>query len=136
MLFPARPTVHSEEERHPMFRVLGPISWEMREDSLRHCTYCGSLHPEDLLRLVDHGARVSGCDWKYGWPHKFYVTTEGDQGIRGLFAKWYNVHIRDEGFDNEARGVLLAKLELHSGIQFFLDGERLAYRAPYLGYQR
>jgi hypothetical protein len=39
----------------------------------RTCDYCGSIHPEDLIRLVRSGATVRGSDWKYGWPHKFYV---------------------------------------------------------------
>jgi hypothetical protein len=40
----------------------------------RSCWYCGSMHPEDLHRfLVDGTATMHGCDWKYGWPHKFYV---------------------------------------------------------------
>jgi hypothetical protein len=39
----------------------------------RTCSYCGSMHPEDLLNAVRAGATLGGADWKYGWPHKFYV---------------------------------------------------------------
>ena len=65
----------------------------------RTCGYCGSIYPEDLFnalsrprrlgpcaarvepddlpgrRFIRHTCRVSlgGADWKYGWPHKFYV---------------------------------------------------------------
>lgn len=39
----------------------------------RKCSYCGSIHPEDLVTLLRNGARLEGADWKYGWPHKFYV---------------------------------------------------------------
>lgn len=40
----------------------------------RSCSYCGSIHPEDLITLLAGGATMHGADWKYGWPHKFYVT--------------------------------------------------------------
>lgn len=40
----------------------------------RHCSYCGSLHPEDLLNVLEAGARLELADMKYGWPHKFYVS--------------------------------------------------------------
>jgi hypothetical protein len=62
----------------------------------RACSYCGSIHPEDLWMLLTghrllteaeqakYGTRyclltdrpevkLGGSDWKYGWPHKFYV---------------------------------------------------------------
>lgn len=42
----------------------------------RTCSYCGSIHPEDLYKLLTDGpptVRMHGADWKYGWPHKFYV---------------------------------------------------------------
>jgi hypothetical protein len=31
------------------------------------------MHPEDLLTAIEGGAQVGGSDWKYGWPHKFYI---------------------------------------------------------------
>jgi DNA repair exonuclease SbcCD ATPase subunit len=55
-----------------------------RED--RSCSYCGSLKVSDAIsRLKTEGTRFSGADWKYGWPHKFYI---GDK-------KFYNVHLAD-----------------------------------------
>lgn len=39
----------------------------------RTCGYCGSIHPEDLLGFLGQGAQLESSDWKYGWPHKFYV---------------------------------------------------------------
>lgn len=77
-----------------------------REQTFRTCSYCGSMHPEDLYRhltswrapdlddverelstpkddlpaivkdaLRDAAIRgpLGGSDWKYGWPHKFYI---------------------------------------------------------------
>jgi hypothetical protein len=48
--------------------------WEARDRGFRTCNYCGSIHPEDLLRVLQAGATLETADWKYGWPHKFYVS--------------------------------------------------------------
>lgn len=49
--------------------------WSWREPSrgehYRTCSYCGSIHPEDLAAEPDWQAEWA--DPKYGWPHKFYV---------------------------------------------------------------
>lgn len=37
------------------------------------CNYCGSMHQEFLLEALENGAKLDHTDWKYGWPHKFYV---------------------------------------------------------------
>lgn len=42
-----------------------------RGEHFRRCSYCGSMHPEDLVNTP--GCRVDWADQKYGWPHKFYV---------------------------------------------------------------
>lgn len=40
------------------------------------------MHPEDLFNFLTQGnAQLKGSDWKYGWPHKFYV-----EGIPNLAA--------------------------------------------------
>lgn len=41
----------------------------------RTCTYDGSIHPDDLLAYLTpgRGVTLNEADWKYGWPHKFYV---------------------------------------------------------------
>jgi hypothetical protein len=41
---------------------------------LRGCSYCGSMHPADLAEAIRAGATVSWADFKYGWPHKLYVS--------------------------------------------------------------
>lgn len=40
---------------------------------LRSCSYCGSMHPADLAAAIKAGAKGSWADFKYGWPHKWYV---------------------------------------------------------------
>lgn len=69
---------HGDVSQGGVFKFDSP-RWETRErepyiDGFRHCSYCGSLHPEDLITALKAGATMHGSDWKYGWPHKFYVT--------------------------------------------------------------
>ena len=77
LTWPERPTCHGNAPtyqpegcawREPHNRAGGPYV-----ETFRTCSYCGSIHPEDLLRAVNSGATLGGSDWKYGWPHKFYV---------------------------------------------------------------
>lgn len=39
---------------------------------LKHCAYCGSMHPADVAEAIRAGAQGSWADRKYGWPHKAY----------------------------------------------------------------
>jgi hypothetical protein len=97
------------------------IEWQERTDrgqTFRHCSYCGSLHPEDILKIFELGGKLEGSDWKYGWAHKYYVevpnpevgkervvgsqpgpnnTREPIMGIEGstYTLKWYNEHLKD-----------------------------------------
>jgi hypothetical protein len=75
--WPERPTCHGERSRYTQHEVVwrppydgggGPYYYDWRT-----CSYCGSIHPEDLLRVLLAGARMHSADWKYGWPHKFYL---------------------------------------------------------------
>ena len=124
MKWPDAPTCHSDTRG-------SPLTWlGAGERPFRSCSWCGSVHPEDLLTLLGGGAELSGADWKYGWPHKFYVSAKGTGGT-----KWYNHHIADKGFDDEARTALLTAL-CGSGIRFFLKDGKINYSAPKVGYQR
>ena len=51
----------------------GGWRWEdgRRGEHFRRCSFCGSVHPEDLA--TEPAWRVEWADRKYGWPHKFYV---------------------------------------------------------------
>lgn len=44
---------------------------ERRGEHFRRCSYCGSIHPDDLV--AEPSWRAEWADQKYGWPHKFYV---------------------------------------------------------------
>jgi hypothetical protein len=129
----------------------------------RSCGYDGSMHPEDLYNFMLKGATAHGADWKYGWPHKFYIdnipnplagkdvcmgTTSGvdvdghaysnpllGKGPEHTHAKFYNEHI-DEITDSEAFTLFTDLLWKQTGIMFYRDGEgKLMYRAPRYDYQ-
>lgn len=135
--WPERPLVHDRERaaRNPDLA----IEWKDR-DGYRACAWCGSMHFADLFELLDSGpqARVSGSDWKYGWPHKFYVHAPG------LHAKVYTEHLLE--LDQPVFDYAAARLLQATGVEFFVepaDGwpaevsqRRMKYRAPYHGYQR
>lgn len=162
MIFPEKPTCHDRARRFGP----EPVVWRAPRvdkeygirEPFRRCSYCGSIHPEDLIRLLGEGAELHGADWKYGWPHKFYIegipnkTTElvakvgstHKNGVetptlgkpsRDCHVKWYNEHIADAGFDNEARSALLSVLE-SSGIVFSMKDGELLYRSPMHGHQK
>jgi hypothetical protein len=78
--WPVRPTCHDGDFQAQRF---GNVVWRPKGEKLhptndpvmafRTCSYCGSIHPEDLIEALRAGASLGGADWKYGWPHKFYV---------------------------------------------------------------
>lgn len=134
MIWPPAPTCHANE------REASGAEWKTWDTTharsgLRTCWYCGCIHPADLILLLDTGARMHGADWKYGWPHKFYVVDLPKR--QGGQERWYNQHLLDDGYSTEARDQLLVYLERHAGIAFCIDADgRLAYQAPSYGYQR
>lgn len=79
-------TRHTPAWRARLESVIGRIlpQWDSRLDALYgppdpgipQCTYCGSIMPEDFVRLIQDPAtiRTEVADWKYGWPHKIYLT--------------------------------------------------------------
>lgn len=60
------------ETKDGLFRY-GPWEWaEPRKgEHFRRCSYCGSIHPNDLA--MEEFWKAEWADRKYGWPHKFYV---------------------------------------------------------------
>lgn len=99
------------------------------ESPFRTCNYCGSAHPHDLKKLVAGGAQMGGSDWKYGYPHKFYVYLPG-----GKMTKFYSIHLKDlEGQDFEDMCKFVFE---QTDIQFGRDEKGFKYSAPVAGYQR
>jgi hypothetical protein len=58
-----------------------------------HCDYCGSMSPKQAITLLQApGTEFSGSDWKYGWPHKFYIH---NKSLSITFGKFYSNHINE-----------------------------------------
>lgn len=171
-MFPERPTCHDQDyygRRLYGDQITEKVFWrppdltaEPYAYPYRTCSFCGCIHPEDLLKVLAEGATLHGSDWKYGWPHKFYVegipnpnagrqvriggkswTENGvdhredimDEAPEHTTGKWYNVHLEDlspEAFDKFA-----PVLSEASGIEWILDPEKgICYRAPHRGFQK
>lgn len=142
MQFPERPTCHADGWPTPSSDLVWRPPTPDRPpygNPYRTCSYCGSLHPEDLLNAIKAGGiKLDLADLKYGWPHKFYVEgipnpLAGQQVKCGsnadgspmmgpapaeAFAKFYNDHLLDEGYDEEAKAALFAAIRLLGGVRF------------------
>lgn len=119
------------------------------------CSYCGSITPEDFLRFCAMpGMRYSGSDWKYGFPHKFYLTVPCEpyertvnsthQGGKVLevkravvmtrYAKFYTLHFADATDEQLAQYREIGQPLF--GIEFGRNEQgKLYYKAPEHGYQ-
>ncbi|MDF2841633.1 MAG: hypothetical protein K0R00_59 [Herbinix sp.] len=131
-------------------------------DGYECCGYCGSLYPKQLAELIKEGkAIMSGSDWKYGWPHKFYVSIpnpkageivelghggfdedcewNANKPIMGgaskfLTMKFYSRHLEllsKEEFDEIAPIISEA-----CGVKFEIKENGFCYSAPYDGFQK
>jgi len=149
LVWPDAPHCHDGDWHAQRF---GPQTWQERAGRL-HCSYCGSLHPKELLEMFDgvepqprppipepsadttvgeakaaldahfeamrHWKGLDGADWKYGWPHKFYL-------VPG-HAKFYSQHLAD--LDGEAFDRVAAVIVAFGRVEFSKDDQgRLGYR--------
>lgn len=79
--WPDRPTCHDRDPNAARFEAIQwrpPRGRSGLEDPydrpFRTCSYCGCVHPCDLMDLAaEHELQLEMADWKYGWPHKFYI---------------------------------------------------------------
>lgn len=125
IVWPERPTCH-DSDPHAAVSRYDPSEWHAPRDgqSFRTCSYCGSIHPGDLMDLAGRNElSLDMADWKYGWPHKFYV-----KGIASpaSHAKWYNLHLADLAGD--AFTMVAEFVEQQGGIRFEMKPDGLAYR--------
>lgn len=70
-------------------------TWDIREQMhkglrARHCSFCGSLHPDDFMRLVEQGWIVGPTDKSY----KAYLGSP--DGAHDLETKFYYQHLSPE----------------------------------------
>lgn len=84
MVWPERPLCHDGDWQARQYAKKLDVGWREPhghregspyEETYRTCWFCGSIHPEDLWRLLTDGTGVElhRADRKYRWPHKFYV---------------------------------------------------------------
>ncbi len=61
------------------------------------CTCCGSISVTDAIKnLKTPGTRYTGTDWKYGWPHKFYICPPNPDAAKLVeIGREYNVQPGD-----------------------------------------
>ena len=104
-------------------------AWQVGENGRLRCSFCGSIHPQEAIELLKTpDTYFSGSDWKYGWPHKFYIGN----------GKLYCRHLRDatpEQFKEFAK----LSMEIFN-ITWELKEDGLHWSAPktdsFYGYQR
>lgn len=94
LVWPERPTCHDHD---PFAQRFEPPVWRPANDqtAFRTCSYCGCIHPEDLYSALLAGAKLGGSDWKYGWPHKFYVNAIPNANV-GKLRRESSTSIRGE----------------------------------------
>lgn len=168
MKWPERHTCHAHE---PRFRLAKgewrpPRAVAKRGDDdgpdiqpTRECDYCGGMHAGDLLELL-RGPALIGLEvagWKYGWPHKIYVSgipnpLAGVPTIRSwryftdangvgqresgeprpepatMTEKFYTEHLLDEGYDDEAFKSITDAIAARTGLRFEVREGKLFYR--------
>lgn len=113
---------------NPIFKF-DKAHWEDR-NGIVQCSYCGSLSPQEVIKLLKTpGTDFSGSDWKYGWPHKFYIGGK----------KFYNSHLED--MTDEEFKEFSALSQKIFGIEWMKNKEKgVGYRCPkttgFYGYQR
>lgn len=79
----------------PWERENGQDTWDIREQMhqglrARHCSFCGSLHPDDFMRLIKEG-------WVWGATDKNYKAYIGaPDGSSSMETKFYFKHLSDE----------------------------------------
>lgn len=85
------------------------------------CGFCGSMPVGEAIRRLDTpGNSFSGADWKYGWPHKFYIGS-------GYPHKFYNSHLRDATLEEFKAFNDLS--EFYFGITWITADNKLTARA-------
>lgn len=109
--------------------------FEIRDEGFKHCGYCGSMDPVELSELIEAGkATMSGSDWKYGWPHKFYVkivNPHPDKQVKKCSRSWWDEkeQKRKEEVEYGPQGPWLHS-KFYSNHLGLLDDETFAKVAP------
>lgn len=118
------------------------------------CEFCGSWDIDTVLKAFkEKGMRYSGADWKYGHPHKFYVSLVVPQyrkcvGVSTIvgkdplytyteethvLGKFYTEHLMDA--TDEQLAEWEAVVSRYVGIHFRREAGAIKYTAPAYNYQ-
>lgn len=99
-----------------------PHTWEQRDKgrqpvshSLHTCSYCGSIRTDELLAALKAGAKIHDADWKYGWPHKFYI-----DGVPNERAG-ETVEVGSEGGFGMQRRPIMGQAPVHAYLKFYSE---------------
>lgn len=138
--WPTQIRCHQDDWQARHYQPDGLYEWgksQLSAEDEDWCRFCGSISPRNLMTYLAAGADLHGADWKYGWPHKFYISGKGVP--RGQ-VKWNNKHLLD--LDDDTFAEFSEILMRYSGIYFARMKDNragtveLGWRAPYHGYQR
>jgi len=75
-----------------------PFQWDTERDGTRTCSYCGSLHPEDMTDIMYRFAQGEP-GYKFeptGKGYKFYANRPGVRNAGDGGIKFYTNHIEDD----------------------------------------
>lgn len=110
MIFNEEITIHLNEQHYGNSKE---DQWEKHERRgliNRHCSYCGSLHPEDMYDLLDQCTSAEFADRKYGYPHKIYITMPEHRML-----KFYTRHLIDIT-DKQTLDLIIDKIKEKTGV--------------------
>jgi hypothetical protein len=114
MKWPALVTCHQMESNFGGAKARGD-AWsdpvgprgDDRSIPFRTCSYCGSIHPEDLFNALPATPKIKTvtywhgqsrdvptmeiADWKYGYPHKIYIDSLPNPNAENSFLQGYTL---------------------------------------------
>lgn len=91
-------------------------TWRVLPNGDRTCSFCGSLHPDDYLRILklaaDEASPVT-CERAVGKAYKWYVDQPGVRNALEGGIKFYTWHIPTEAWAAEATEIQKAANDLY-----------------------
>lgn len=132
MSWPEKHTCHGET---PSVFTIQTGNWRLPAEHMpwRTCDYCGSIHPEDLVSLVEKypSAKFEVADMKYGHPHKIYIDIQEKLASgQKPWVKFYTVHFVDDGITDADFETVAALVWKHAGVLFSRDERGVKWCRP------
>lgn len=105
--------VHGVEQQ--LIKSEKPHWYNEEETGCKRCSFCGSIHPKNLIELFEICDRAEFADRKYGYPHKIYIDFKKDG--KSKMVKFYTKHLFDQN-DKETLNYILLKIKEKTGVNF------------------